>query len=53
LRNKKEIKKNIHVKNNILEDLELAGSDKLDKKSNEYISLKQRIINVDEFDNPI
>ena len=49
----KEIKKNIHVKNNILEDLELAGSDKLDKKSNEYISLKQRIINVDEFDNPI
>ena len=49
----KEIKKNIHVKNNILEDLELAGSAKLDKKSNEYISLKKRIINVDEYNNPV
>lgn len=47
----KEIKKNIHVKNNILEDLELAGSDKLDKKSNEFISLKNRIINVGEYNN--
>ena len=46
-----EIKKNIYVKNNILADLELAGSDKLDINSEEYKSLKNRIINVDEFKN--
>jgi acyl-CoA dehydrogenase len=46
-----EIKKNIHVENNILADLELAASGKLDINSEEYISLKNRIINVDEFDN--
>jgi len=46
-----EIKKNIHIENNILADLELAASGKLDINSDEYISLKNRIINVDEFDN--
>ena len=46
-----EIKKNIYVKNNILSDLELAGSEKLDKNSEEYISLKNKIINVGEFEN--
>tara|TARA_Y100000389_G_scaffold64748_1_gene60810 strand:+ start:858 stop:2804 length:1947 start_codon:yes stop_codon:yes gene_type:complete len=46
-----EIKKNIYVKNNILADLELAGSEKLDINSEEYKSLKNRIINVDEFKN--
>lgn len=46
-----EIKKNIHVKNNILGDLELAGSGKLNTNSNEYIYLKNKIINVDEFKN--
>ena len=44
-----EIKKNIYVKNNILQDLELAGSNKLDKTSKEYINLCNKIINVDEF----
>ena len=46
-----EIKKNIHVENNILGDLELAGSGKLDINSNEYKYIKNRIINVDEFKN--
>tara|TARA_Y100000389_G_scaffold93493_1_gene90183 strand:- start:356 stop:2308 length:1953 start_codon:yes stop_codon:yes gene_type:complete len=46
-----EIKKNIHVENNILGDLELAGSGKLDINSNEYKYLKNRIINVNEFKN--
>ena len=46
-----EIKKNIHIENNILADLELAGSDKLDKNSKEFLKLKNKIINVDEFDN--
>ena len=46
-----EIKKNIYVENNILADLELGGSGKLDIDSHEYKSLKNRIINVDEFDN--
>lgn len=46
-----EIKKNIYVENNILADLELAGSGKLDLNSEEYLSLKNRIINVDEFKN--
>ena len=46
-----EIKKNIYVENNILADLERAGSGKLDLNSEEYLSLKNRIINVDEFEN--
>jgi alkylation response protein AidB-like acyl-CoA dehydrogenase len=46
-----EIKKNIYIENNILADLELAGSGKLDINSEEYNSLKNRIINVDEFKN--
>ena len=46
-----EIKKNIYVENNILADLELAGSGKLDIDSKEYNSLKNRIINVDEYEN--
>ena len=45
----KEIKKNIHVKNNILSDLELVNSDKIDINSNEYKKLVNKIINVDEF----
>jgi len=44
-----EIKKNIHVENNILADLERAGSGKLDIDSEEYNSLKNIIINVDEY----
>ncbi len=46
-----ELKKNIYVENNILADLELAGSGKLDINSDEYKSLKDKIINVDEFKN--
>lgn len=46
-----ELKKNIHVKNNILYDLELAASDKIDINSDEYKSLKNKIINVGEFEN--
>ena len=46
-----EIKKNIHVKNNILSDLEIANSNSLDVYSLEYTELKNRIINVDEFNN--
>ena len=46
-----EIKKNIYVENNILADLELAGSGKLDIESKEYNSLKNSIINVDEYEN--
>ena len=46
-----EIKKNIYVENNILADLERAGSGELDLNSEEYQSLKNRIINVDEFNN--
>ena len=46
-----EIKKNIYIENNILSDLERAGNGKLDKNSEEYISLKNTIINVDEFKN--
>jgi alkylation response protein AidB-like acyl-CoA dehydrogenase len=46
-----ELKKNIYVENNILADLELAGSGKLDIDSDEYKSLKNIIINVDEFKN--
>lgn len=46
-----EIKKNIHVEDNILYDLEKAGSEDIDKNSIEYESLKNKIINVDEFKN--
>ena len=46
-----ELKKNIHVKNNVLYDLELAASDKIDINSDEYKSLKNKIINVGEFEN--
>lgn len=46
-----EIKKNIHIKNNILDDLEKAGSGNLDINSKEFIHIKNKIINVDEFNN--
>jgi alkylation response protein AidB-like acyl-CoA dehydrogenase len=46
-----ELKKNIHIKNNILYDLELAASDKIDINSDEYKSLKNKIVNVGEFEN--
>ncbi len=46
-----EIKKNIHVEDNILYDLEKAGSEDINKNSIEYESLKNKIINVDEFKN--
>ena len=46
-----EIKKNIHVEDNILYDLEKACSEDIDKNSIEYESLKNKIINVDEFKN--
>lgn len=42
-----EVKKNIHVKNNILEDLEKANA--LDKDSLEYKELHNKIINVGEY----
>ena len=42
-----EIKKNIHVKNNILEDLEKVNT--LDKDSLEYKELHDKIINVGEY----
>ena len=41
-----EIKKNIHVENNILHDLEKVNT--LDKNSEEYKKLKNKIINVGE-----
>ena len=44
-----EIKKNIYVKDNILEDLETINN--IDDQSLEYRDLKNRIINVGEFDN--
>tara|TARA_Y100000991_G_C21968713_1_gene348263 strand:- start:161 stop:2071 length:1911 start_codon:yes stop_codon:yes gene_type:complete len=44
-----EIKKNIYVKDNILEDLESINN--IDDQSLEYRDLKNRIINVGEFDN--
>lgn len=46
-----EIRKNIHIEDNILYDLEKAGSEDIDKNSIEYESLKNKIINVDEFKN--
>ena len=45
-----EIKKNIHIENNILEDLENAVN-MHDKNGSEYINLKNKIINVGEFSN--
>ena len=44
-----EIKKNIHIDNNILGDMERIN--KLDKSTPEYIELKNKIINVDEYNN--
>ena len=46
-----EIKKNIHVKNNILGDLEEIN-DLSDKNCIIYKSLYDKIINVGEFKNP-
>lgn len=45
----KEIKKNIFIKNNILEDLENINSNIYDENSKEFIELKNKIINVGEF----
>lgn len=45
----KEIKKNIHVKNNILYDLERINDEDANLDPEEYNILKNRIINVDEF----
>ena len=42
-----EIKKNIHVKDNILEDLEKINT--ISKSNQEYEILKNKIINVGEF----
>jgi alkylation response protein AidB-like acyl-CoA dehydrogenase len=42
-----EIKKNIIIKNNILEDLDNINH--YDKNTEDYIKLKEKIINVDEF----
>ena len=47
----KEIKKNIHVKNNILYDLERINDEDGILDPEEYNILKNRIINVDEFKN--
>ncbi len=47
----KEIKKNIHVKNNILYDLERINDEDANLDPEEYNILKNRIINVDEFKN--
>ena len=44
----KEIKKNIHIKDNILADLERVNQIE-NKNSLEYTKLAHRIINVDEF----
>ena len=44
-----EIKKNIHVKDNILKTMETALT--MDKNSDEYAKLKSQIINVGEFKN--
>ena len=48
-----ELKKNIIIKNNILGDLDFINSINVDKNSAEYVSLKNKIINVDEFENNI
>ena len=47
----KEIKKNIHVKNNILYDLERINDEDANLEPEEYNIIKNRIINVDEFKN--
>lgn len=44
-----EIKKHIHVKENILEDLERIG--RVDKNSAEYAVLRERVIGVSEYAN--
>lgn len=44
-----EVKKNIYIKNNILEDLEKVNT--LDKDDPKFKILKDRIINVGEFEN--
>ena len=44
-----EIKKNIWIKNNVLQDLEEAGRRDIDKTSEKYQELKDRIINVGEY----
>ena len=44
-----EIKRNIHVEDNILEDLENVNS--YDKTDKEYAILKNKVINVGEFEN--
>lgn len=46
-----EIEKNIHINNNILHDLKMAGEKNIDKKSEFYLSLQEKIINVDEYQN--
>ena len=44
-----EIKKNIYIKNNVLEDMEKINT--LTKSDPEYDILKNKIINVGEFKN--
>ncbi len=44
-----EIKKNIWIKNTVLQDLEEAGQRDIDKTSEKYRELKNRIINVGEY----
>ena len=46
-----EIKKNIWIKNTVLEDLEQAGGRDIDKNLEKYRELKDRIINVGEYSN--
>ena len=46
-----EIKKNIWIKNTVLEDLEEAGGRDIDKNQQKYRELKDRIINVGEYTN--
>ncbi len=42
-----EVKKNIHIENNILEDLDNVN--KLDKSSEEFFELRDKVINVGEY----
>ena len=44
-----EIKKNIWIKDTVLQDLEEAGQRDIDKNSEKYRELKNRIINVGEY----
>ena len=46
-----EIKKNIYIGKNILEDMERINSGEIYEKSPEYLHLKNKIINVDEYKN--